>query len=157
VPLNVEAEVVGHLGLVGVVNRYASTGRIADGRVADVLTGDRSGVVITDDDGTVTIASPDAEACVKAIKMVRELTQEAEIGKLYLGIVKKVVDFGAFVEIFPGTDGLIHISHIANERINKVTDVLSEGDEVLVRVIDVDRSGKVRLSRKEALDAALDF
>jgi len=64
------------------------------------------------------------------------------------------VDFGAFVEIFPGTDGLIHISHLANERTENVRDVLNEGDEVLVRVIDIDRSGKIRLSRKEALDAA---
>jgi len=63
------------------------------------------------------------------------------------------VDFGAFVEIFPGTDGLVHISHLAHERINRVTDILGEGDEVLVRVIDIDRAGKIRLSRKEALDA----
>jgi transcriptional accessory protein Tex/SPT6 len=83
--------------------------------------------------------------------MIREITQEAEIGALYVGVVKRIVDFGAFVEIFPGTDGLIHISHLANERVDKVTDVVQEGDEVLVRVIDVDRAGKIRLSRKEAL------
>ena len=104
-----------------------------------------------DDDGTVTIASPDGEACAKAIKMVRELTQEAEVGKLYLGIVKKVVDFGAFVEIFPGTDGLVHISELAKGRVNKVTDILQEGDEVLVKCLDVDKSGKIRLSRRLAL------
>ena len=75
------------------------------------------------------------------------------IGALYVGVVKRIVDFGAFVEIFPGTDGLVHISHLAHERVDKVTDVLHEGDEVLVRVIDVDRSGKIRLSRKEALDS----
>jgi len=80
--------------------------------------------------------------------------QEAEIGKLYLGVVKKTVDFGAFVEIFPGTEGLVHISHLAHERIAKTTDLVNEGDEVLVRVIDVDKSGKIRLSRKEALDSA---
>jgi polyribonucleotide nucleotidyltransferase len=85
--------------------------------------------------------------------MIREITQEAEIGALYVGIVKRVVDFGAFVEIFPGTDGLVHISHLAHERVDQVTDVVNEGDEVLVRVIDVDRSGKIRLSRKEALDS----
>ena len=89
--------------------------------------------------------------------MIRELTQEAEIGKLYMGVVKRIVDFGAFVEIFPGTDGLIHISHLAKERVERVTDVVSEGDEVLVRVIDVDKAGKIRLSRKEALDASMDF
>jgi polyribonucleotide nucleotidyltransferase len=113
--------------------------------------------VNVDDTGKVTIAAVDAEGAAKARAMIEEITQEAEIGKLYVGVVKRIVDFGAFVEIFPGTDGLIHISHIANERVNRVTDVLSEGDEVLVRVIDVDRSGKVRLSRKEALDASMDF
>ncbi len=113
--------------------------------------------VNVDDTGKVTIAAVDAEGAAKAKAMIEEITQEAEVGKLYVGVVKRIVDFGAFVEIFPGTDGLIHISHIAKERVNKVTDVLSEGDEVLVRVIDVDRSGKVRLSRKEALDASLDF
>jgi polyribonucleotide nucleotidyltransferase len=86
--------------------------------------------------------------------MIRELTQEAEIGKLYLGVVKRIVDFGAFVEIFPGTDGLIHISHLAKERVDKVTDVVNEGDEVLVRVIDIDKAGKIRLSRKDALEAS---
>ena len=90
-----------------------------------------------------------------AVAIIRELTQEAEIGKLYLGIVKRTVDFGAFIEIFPGTEGLVHISHLAKERVNKTTDVVNEGDEVLVRVIDVDKSGKIRLSRKEALDASL--
>jgi polyribonucleotide nucleotidyltransferase len=106
-----------------------------------------------DDSGRVDVASSNQENTDKAIQMIREITQEAEIGALYVGVVKRVVDFGAFVEIFPGTDGLIHISHLAHERVDKVTDVLMEGDEVLVRVIDVDRSGKIRLSRKEALDS----
>ena len=115
------------------------------------------GVRITvEDDGTVLIASSDADATNKALGMIRELTQEAEIGKLYLGVVKRTVDFGAFIEIFPGTEGLVHISHLANERVEQTTDVVTEGDEVLVRVIDIDkRSGKIRLSRKEALDATL--
>ncbi|MCA9298033.1 MAG: S1 RNA-binding domain-containing protein, partial [Phycisphaerales bacterium] len=106
-----------------------------------------------DDSGRVDVASSSQENTDKAIQMIREITQEAEIGALYVGVVKRIVDFGAFVEIFPGTDGLIHISHLAHERVDKVTDVLHEGDEVLVRVIDVDRSGKIRLSRKEALDS----
>jgi len=106
-----------------------------------------------DDSGRVDVASSNQENTDKAIQMIREITQEAEIGALYVGVVKRVVDFGAFVEIFPGTDGLVHISHLAHERVDKVTDVLMEGDEVLVRVIDVDRSGKIRLSRKEALDS----
>ena len=75
------------------------------------------------------------------------------MGKIYRGTVKKIVDFGAFVEILPGTEGLLHISQIAKERINKVTDVLQEGDEVTVKVLEMDKSGKIRLSRKEALDA----
>ena len=109
--------------------------------------------VTVDDSGRVDVASSNQERTDKAIQMIREITQEAEIGALYVGVVKRIVDFGAFVEIFPGTDGLIHISHLAHERVDKVTDVLQEGDEVLVRVIDVDRSGKIRLSRKEALDS----
>ncbi len=110
--------------------------------------------VSVDDSGKVDVASTDVAAAEKAIGMIRELTQEAEIGKMYLGVVKRVVEFGAFVEIFPGTEGLVHISHLAKERIAKVTDVVQEGDEVLVRVIDIDKAGKIRLSRKEALDAS---
>ncbi|MHB8139258.1 MAG: polyribonucleotide nucleotidyltransferase [Smithellaceae bacterium] len=113
-----------------------------------------TGVTIdVEDDGTVTIASADAEASARAVAMVKWLTEEAEIGKIYRGTVKKIVDFGAFVEILPGTEGLLHISQIAKERIAKVTDVLQEGDEVMVKVLEVDKSGKIRLSRKEALDA----
>jgi len=104
-----------------------------------------------DDDGTVTIASSDADAASRAIAMVEWLTEEAEVGKIYLGTVKKVVDFGAFVEILPGTDGLVHISQLADERVNKVTDIINEGDQVPVKVIDIDRGGKIRLSRKDAL------
>jgi len=104
-----------------------------------------------EDDGTVTIATDDAEAASKAVAMVNWLTEEAEVGKIYLGKVKKVVDFGAFVEILPGTEGLVHISQLARERVNKVTDILNEGDEVSVKVIEIDRGGKIRLSRKEAL------
>lgn len=113
-----------------------------------------TGVTIdVEDDGTVTIASNDAEAAARAVAMVKWLTEEAEVGKIYRGIVKKIVDFGAFVEILPGTEGLLHISQIAKERVNKVTDVLKEGDEVPVKVLEVDKQGKIRLSRKEALAA----
>jgi len=104
-----------------------------------------------EDDGTVTIATSNAEAASQAVNMVNWLTEEAEVGKIYLGRVKKVVDFGAFVEILPGTEGLVHISQLARERVNKVTDILNEGDEVSVKVIEIDRGGKIRLSRKEAL------
>jgi len=87
-----------------------------------------------------------------AIAMIRDLTQEAEVGKVYLGKVQKIMDFGAFVEIFPGTDGLVHISQLAHERVRNVRDVLKEGDEVLVKVLEIDRQGKIKLSRKDALD-----
>ena len=104
-----------------------------------------------EDDGTVRIASVDEEAAKKAIEMVQRIAAEAEIGRIYKGTVRKIVEFGAFVEILPGTDGLIHISQLAPERVRKVTDVLKEGDEVMVKVLEIDRQGKIRLSRKEAL------
>jgi len=104
-----------------------------------------------EDDGTVRIASADAAALQKAINAIQGITAEPEIGKIYKGTVRKIVDFGAFVEIFPGTDGLVHISQLAKERVRRVEDVLHEGDEVMVKVLDVDRSGKIRLSVREAL------
>ena len=105
------------------------------------------------DDGTVTIASSDGDAAARAVAMVMWLTEDAEIGKIYRGTVKKIVDFGAFVEILPGTEGLVHISQLAKERVNKVTDILGEGDEVMVKVLEIDKQGKIRLSRKDALGA----
>ena len=103
------------------------------------------------DDGTVLVASSDGVAMQKALDRIRGLTAEAEVGRIYRGTVRRVVDFGAFVEIMPGTDGLVHISQLANERVRQVTDVVREGDVIDVKVIEVDRSGKIRLSRKEAL------
>jgi polyribonucleotide nucleotidyltransferase len=115
----------------------------------------RTGTSINiEDDGSVSIASPNQDKVEEAIKMIRGLTQEAEVGKTYLGTVRKIAEFGAFVEIFPGTDGLIHISELSDKRVKSVSDVLSEGEEVLVKVISVDRQGKIRLSRKEALAEA---
>ncbi len=104
-----------------------------------------------EDDGTINIASSDEAAANKAKEIIRGIVQEAEVGKLYMGKVRKIMDFGAFVEIFPGTDGLLHISQISDKRLEKVTDELKEGDEVLVKVLEIDRQGKIRLSRKEAL------
>ncbi len=104
-----------------------------------------------EDDGRVNIASADGDACKKAIKMIRDLTQEATVGKLYLGTVRKIMEFGAFVEIFPGTDGLVHVSELDTERVRNVSDVLKEGEQVLVKCIGVDKQGKIKLSRKEAL------
>ena len=108
-----------------------------------------------DDEGNVVVASPNEENSKAALEMISEIIQEAEIGKLYMGKVRKIMDFGAFVEILPGTDGLIHISQLDKERVSKVTDILNEGDEVLVKVIDVDRNGKIALSRKAALGETL--
>ncbi len=104
-----------------------------------------------EDSGRVTVFSPDADALDRARSMVEELTQEAEIGKVYMGRVKRVVDFGCFVEIFPGTEGLIHISHLADGRVERVEDVCGEGDELLAKCIDIDPTGRIRLSRREAL------
>lgn len=113
---------------------------------------EKTGVSIDiNDSGTVAIASTNESAARDAMKIIEDLIQEVEVGKIYLGKVKKIMDFGAFVEIFPGTDGLVHISQICDRRINKVTDEIQEGDEIVVKAIDVDRNGKVKLSRKEAL------
>jgi len=106
-----------------------------------------------EDDGTVLIASTDLEAADRAIAMVKWLTEEAEIGKIYMGTVKKVVDFGCFVEILPGTEGLVHISQLDTKRVAKVTDVVNEGDKIPVKVLEIDSNGKIRLSRKDALGA----
>lgn len=103
------------------------------------------------DDGTVNVAGIDENKVKAAIKIIESLTQEAEIGKIYRGIVKRIADFGAFVEILPGTDGLVHISQLADERVRRVEDVVREGDEVWVKVLEVDRQGKIRLSRREAM------
>ena len=113
---------------------------------------ERTGCKIeVNDDGRVDIASSDEEAAKKAVEIIRELTAEAELGKTYLGKVVRVVPFGAFVEILPGVEGLLHISEIAEQRIAEVRDELDEGDETLVKVIDIDGQGRVRLSRKAVL------
>jgi polyribonucleotide nucleotidyltransferase len=102
------------------------------------------------DDGTVNIASNDNQKVQNAIAIIESLTQEAVVGKLYRGVVKRIVDFGAFVEILPGTDGLVHVSQISDARVNNVRDVMSEGDEVWVKCLEIDRQGKIRLSMKDA-------
>ena len=102
------------------------------------------------DDGQVAIASPNSEGVEQAIKMIRALTQEAEVGKTYLGTVRRIMEFGAFVEIFPGTDGLLHISEIAENRIKEVRDELNEGDQILVKVLALE-GNKIKLSRRAIL------
>jgi len=102
-----------------------------------------------DDDGTVRIYAEDKAAAKKAIDTVLAITAEAEIGKLYKGKVVRIADFGAFVNIMPGTDGLVHISQIVQERVNNVRDFLNEGDDVIVKVLDIDNRNRVKLSIKE--------
>ncbi|MDF2696792.1 MAG: Polyribonucleotide nucleotidyltransferase, partial [Labilithrix sp.] len=113
---------------------------------------DQTGVAIdVEDDGTVNIASSDSDAVKKAIDIIKGLTAEPEVGATYKGSVQRITDFGAFIEIFPGTDGLLHVSEMAHTRVERVTDVMKEGDEVEVKVIEVGRDGKIRLSRRELL------
>jgi polyribonucleotide nucleotidyltransferase len=107
-----------------------------------------------EDDGRVSIASVDESAARKAIAIIEELTATPELNKSYLGKVVRVVEFGAFVEILPGTDGLLHVSEMAHHRVNNVHDEVKEGDQVLVKVVSIDPSGKIRLSRKALLDEA---
>ena len=110
---------------------------------------DQTGVKIDiDDDGTVKIAAVNADSARAAISIIEGITQTAEVGKVYEGRVRKIMDFGAFVELFPGTDGLLHVSQISKHRVN-VADCFKEGDDVTVRVLEVDRDGKIRLSHKE--------
>src|SRR5829696_2279036 len=113
---------------------------------------DQTGVSIdVEDDGTVNVASADPEAVKKALDIIRGLTAEAEVGATYHGTVKRITDFGAFVEVLPNTDGLLHISEMDHKRVERVEDVLKEGDTVDVKVLSVDREGKFRLSRRELL------
>jgi polyribonucleotide nucleotidyltransferase len=105
-----------------------------------------------EDDGTIHIASVDPAAAKRAIEIINGICAEAEVGKVYKGKVVKIMDFGAFVEVLPNTSGLLHISEIAHERIRNVTDVLNEGDSVEVKVLDIDRSGRIKLSRKALLE-----
>ena len=104
-----------------------------------------------DEAGKVNIYSNSAESVEQAMKRIQQIIQEAEVNKIYLGKVRRIMDFGAFVEIFPGTDGLVHISQLTEGRVKNVRDILKEGDEVKVKVIEIDRQGKIKLSRKDAL------
>jgi polyribonucleotide nucleotidyltransferase len=135
---------------------YIKTDKIREligpgGRVIRGIQDEFSVKISTFDDGRVDIAANSIEIATAVEERVREITQEPEMGKIYMGIVKRVVDFGAFVEIFPGTEGLVHIGELANTRVGKVSDVVQEGQDILVKVIPSDRAGKLRLSRKQAI------
>jgi polyribonucleotide nucleotidyltransferase len=113
---------------------------------------ERTGVKIdVEDDGRVNVASADAASAQKAIGIIQDLTATPELNKTYMGKVQRITDFGAFVEIMPGLDGLLHVSEIAHYRVKDVRDELKEGEQVMVKVINIDPSGKIRLSRKALL------
>jgi polyribonucleotide nucleotidyltransferase len=121
------------------------------GKVIRAIQEETNTKIEVDDTGKVVIASVDVEGADAARAAIKSLTQEAELGRIYMGTVRKVTDFGAFVEIFPGTDGLVHISQLAPERVRQVTDVVREGDTFPVKVIGIDPQGKIKLSRKDAI------
>jgi polyribonucleotide nucleotidyltransferase len=123
------------------------------GAVIRALTEETGASIDIDDDGNIKIASSDLAAAEEARKRIEQITSDAEVGVIYNGTVKKIMDFGAFVEILPGKDGLVHISQICEERVENVSDKLSEGDVVKVKVLEIDRQGRIRLSMKEAEEA----
>lgn len=124
----------------------------AGGKVVKGIIEETGVKIDIEDDGTIHIASSDPTKTKRAIEMINAICAEAEIGRVYSGRVVKIMDFGAFVEVMPNTQGLLHISEIANERIRQVTDVLSEGDLIDVKVLDIDRAGRIKLSRKAVLN-----
>jgi polyribonucleotide nucleotidyltransferase len=121
------------------------------GKMIKKIVADTGVKIDVADDGMVTILSPDVSSAEAAKQMVRSCTSDPDVGAIYLGTVKKIMDFGAFVEIKPGVEGLCHISQLAPERVGRTEDVCKEGEEMLVKVLEVDRQGKIKLSRKEAL------
>ncbi|MDE2848178.1 MAG: polyribonucleotide nucleotidyltransferase [Gemmatimonadota bacterium] len=123
------------------------------GKVVRGIQEETGAQINIENDGTITIAAVDAAAGEKAKQIIESMTEEPEIGKVYQGTVKRIVDFGAFVEILPGKDGLVHISEWENHRTNSMQDVTNEGDEVTVKIINIDNQGKVKLSRKQVLVA----
>ena len=123
------------------------------GAVIRALTEETGASIDIDDDGNIKIASSDLAAAEEARKRIEQITSDAEVGVIYNGTVKKIMDFGAFVEILPGKDGLVHISQISDERVENVSDKLSEGDVVKVKVLEIDRQGRIRLSMKEVEEA----
>ena len=119
------------------------------GATIRAISDETGSMIDIEDDGLVRVYSDDKTSCDLARQKILAITAEAEVGKLYKGKVARVVDFGAFVNILPGKDGLVHISQIAAHRVEKVEDYLKEGDEVLVKVLDVDARGRIKLSIKE--------
>ena len=122
------------------------------GSVIRALTEETGATIDIDDDGVIKIASVDGSSGRDAKKRIEDITADVEVGKIYEGKVAKLMDFGAFVTVLPGKDGLVHISQISTERVEKVSDKLSEGDSVKVKVLEIDRQGRVRLTMKDMED-----
>ena len=124
----------------------------AGGKIINKIIQDTGVKIDIKEDGTVFVSSPNHEGVTEALNIIEALTKEFKSGEIYLGKVTKITTFGAFVEILPGKEGLVHISKLAKERVNKVEDVVSIGDEILVKVTEVDNQGRINLSRKDALE-----
>jgi polyribonucleotide nucleotidyltransferase len=118
------------------------------GKIIRAIQSETNTKVEVDDSGVVKVAAASSEDLEAALTMIKDITREAEVGAVYEGTVVKTTDFGAFVQILPGTDGLVHISQLANYRVKKVTDIVKEGDTLKVKVLEVGRDGKIRLSHK---------
>ena len=123
----------------------------AGGKVIQKIIADTGVKIDIEDDGTVFILAVNSEAGEKALKIIESIVEEPEVGKIYLGKVTKIMAFGAFVEFLPGKEGLVHISKLDNKRVEKVEDIVSEGDEIMVKLIEIDKQGRMNLSRKDAL------
>ncbi|MCD6288791.1 MAG: S1 RNA-binding domain-containing protein, partial [Candidatus Hydrogenedentes bacterium] len=120
------------------------------GKVIRGICASTGAEIDVDDDGNVSISATDAEALKAALKMVEDVCAEAEIGKIYDGTVQRIVDFGAFVEILPGKDGLVRIGELADYHVNRVEDIVKEGDAIKVKCIEIDNMGRINLSKIEA-------
>ena len=121
------------------------------GKIIREMTAEYDSKIDVDDDGTIKIFSNSSEMANALIQRIQQITAVPEVGKIYEGEVRTIKEFGAFVQIFPGTDGMVHISELANDRVKNVTDVVKEGDRIKVKVIEIDNRGRIRLSRKAAL------
>ena len=121
------------------------------GKVIRSIIEETGAKIDIEDDGTVFIASVEQEGAAKAQEIITNLTKEVEVGEVYLGKVTRLMAFGAFVEVLPGKEGLVHISKLAKERVENVEDVVNVGDEIMVKVIEIDKQGRINLSRKDCL------
>jgi polyribonucleotide nucleotidyltransferase len=124
------------------------------GKTIKKIVEDTGAKIDIEDTGKVYIASPDSDAIEKAIKAIDGITAEAEVGKIYTGKVTRIMNFGAFVEILPGKEGMVHISQLSTERVEKVEDVVSIGDEIMVKCVEIDSKGRINLSRKAILQGS---